>query len=160
MIQIALSQLRVMPPTGSPVVHPDGRVGVLVPTEQGLCVRARYTECDPGGLVLYLSDELSDWSLDLSEPSTARIDGATVAATMLAEAVDLDVSRGVVWWTSKDGSHLPRLCLDTRRGTAFFDASPVPGPPYVHVPALASLVGPEPIAILATVVRSVLGVIS
>lgn len=94
MIAVPLARLRVMPPMGAPVLV-GGESYVFDCAEAGrLRVSCRNWSARSAPVALV--------DLDLSAPTTARIDGATVAATMLAEAAGLDVSQGVVWSADSD----------------------------------------------------------
>ena len=94
MISVPLSKLRTRAPQGAPVIchgawehiphtllHDFGD-GIVTIAAQGLASR----EVDVRGV-----------SLDLSEPTTDRFDGADVAARMLAKAAGLDLSGGLLW---------------------------------------------------------------
>jgi len=101
---VLLSRLRVMPPVGSPVTWPrsngERRVGLYV---------SRETAITPDGWIRMteLADSERDTlALDLSAPTTDRLDGADVAARMLAQHAGLDVSRGVCWETSRGSAHV------------------------------------------------------
>ena len=103
-VSVPLSRLRVMPKAGSPAILEGIRPGFILHhyTQDVMFVGIM---AHPSGGVTYTEPTTvprSALALDLSAPITARIDGATVAATMLAEAAGLDVSRGVTWETARD----------------------------------------------------------
>ncbi len=91
-VSVPLSRLRVMPKAGSPaLVTPGTRAIIVGYASSG---DAEYYCVDTGDVFQMSCKHVA---LDLTAPTTSRIDGATVAATMLAEAAGLDVSRGVTW---------------------------------------------------------------
>lgn len=98
-VSVPLSRLRVMPKAGSPAILEGIRPGFIL-HHYTYDVMFVGIMAHPSGGVTYTEPATvprSALSLDLSAPTTSRIDGATVAATMLAEAAGLDVSRGVCW---------------------------------------------------------------
>lgn len=100
-VSVPLYRLRVMPPQGAPVVR-NGRVGILCGASLNpQWVRVAYI----GGPVID-ADPIAALALDLTAPTTSRIDGATVAATMLAEAAGVDAENGVSW----DVDHYDGVC--------------------------------------------------
>jgi len=96
-VSVPLSRLRVMPHVGAPVLVAPGIRGVLceVLPQDGLAVYC----ADTGETFVHVRGFVA---LDISAPTSASIDGATVAATMLAEAAGLDVSWGVCWSADRD----------------------------------------------------------
>ena len=93
---VRLSSLRVTPPKGAPVYcERDDFEGVVVYAELAPPhgrVQVASTEGDGG---VHTDD--GSWFLDLRKPSPGGLDGADVAARMLAEAADLFVEGGVRW---------------------------------------------------------------
>lgn len=88
---VTLNRLKVDPPRGSPVIDPKtGRQGILRHA-RAVRVTVLWDDCDHEQFAMR-----ADVALDLTT-RVGRIDGATIAATMLAESARLDVSRGVTW---------------------------------------------------------------
>ena len=87
-VSVPLSRLRVMPKAGSPAILEGIRPGFILHhyTQDVMFVGIM---AHPSGGVTYTEPTTvprSALAIDLSAPTSARIDGATVAATMLAEA--------------------------------------------------------------------------
>lgn len=150
MTALPLSKLRVMPHDGSPVIvhgpwehvphfllrdHKDGIVSV---SAQGLGSR----DVDARGV-----------SLDLTAPTTPRIDGASVAATMLAEAAGLDVSYGVTWEAYPCAPGSVRVTVSARDPEGYPATSMFP-----RFPDNCESSATDPRDILAAVLLAVLGV--
>lgn len=144
-VSVPLSRLRVMPPMGAPVLVDPGIRGVLCEAlpQDGFAVYCG----DTGDTFVHVRGFVA---LDLTAPTTSRIDGATVAATMLAEAAGLDVSWGVKWSAvHANGVGVAGIVTSSpegRHGSATF--------PHVRTDAT------DPRAILAAVLVAVLGVTS
>ena len=146
-VSVPLSRLRVMPPQGAPVVHPKYGRGVILDPSDAECPAI----FERTAKTLWSRQDLRDapgLALDLSAPTTARIDGATVAATLLAEAVGLDVSRGVCWSADRDDP------FDKGRGAVVIRAATGSAIRRYSEPTDAT----NPRAILAAVLVAVLGV--
>ena len=147
-VSVPLSRLRVMPPQGAPVLWTRGdgslRIGLHLTRDTVIAL-------DSTGWVRMaeLGDrERDSLALDLSAPTTSRIDGATVAATMLAEAAGLDVSRGVCWSADRDDP------FDKGRGAVVIRAAT--GSAIRRYSEITDATDPR--AILAAVLVAVLGV--
>ena len=122
----------------------NGRVGILCGASLNpQWVRVAYI----GGPVID-ADPIAALALDLTAPTTSRIDGATVAATMLAESARMDVSRGVGWSADRDDP------FDQGRGSVVIRAETGNAIRRYSDPTDAT----DPRAILAAVLVAVLGV--
>ena len=99
-VSVPLSRLRVMPPAGSPAILEGIRPGFILHHYTNDVMFVGIMPHPLGG-VTYTEPATvprSALTFDLTAPTTSRIDGANIAATMLAQAAGLDVSRGVRWW--------------------------------------------------------------
>ena len=110
-VSVPLSRLRVMPPQGAPCLKAPEGAGIPSMIRDGeplLFVRGEHRGETGASWAVVLHGDTVEWlparavTLDLTAPAASRIDGATVAATMLAEAAGLDVSRGVCWFADRD----------------------------------------------------------
>ncbi len=135
-----LSALRVMPPRGAPLLR-DGKPCVYMNHIR----RNLHRICEAHGTVACGVDALA---LDLSIPTNDRIDGADVAARILAQAAGLDVSRGVCWSADRDDP------LDRGRGAVVVRAATGSAIRRYSDPTDAT----DPRDILAAVLLAVLGV--
>lgn len=108
MITILLSKLKVKLPAGAPVIYDDRPWTVANTFDDEIWIVAS----DGSGCSRYV--DAARVSLDLTTPAIPRVDGATVAATKLAEAAGLDVSQGVTWQAERIEGEAHVRILDTR----------------------------------------------
>lgn len=124
MTTVLLSSLRVKPPQGSPVVwtscRGDLRHGLLVDASLEAVLRT-----GPFTRLVELGDsERASLALDLSVPPAGRLDGAHIAAGMLATSRGMDFTWGVTWraWDCLDGTYKVTVEREGHRET--FAAQP------------------------------------
>lgn len=146
MICVPLSKLKVMPRVGSPAIYDDQPWTIAGMLDNEVWIVAS----DGSGRTRYV--DIVHVALDLSEPITARIDGATVAATMLAEKAELNVSQGVTWEASR-GTEDVRVSISARDPVGYPAAALFP-----RWPAVVFSDATEPREILAAVLLAALGV--
>lgn len=114
-VSVPLSRLRVMPPVGAPCLKAPEGAGIPSMIRDGealLFVRGEQRGETGASWAVVLHGDTVEWlparavALDLSAPTSARIDGATVAATMLAGAAGVDAENGMSW----DVDHHDGVC--------------------------------------------------
>lgn len=116
MTAVPLSRLRVMPPQGAPVLH-GSKAGILCPATPN----PQWVNFVHVDTLAMCSVRIEHVALDLSAPTTDRIDGADVAARMLAQAAGLDVSQGVTWGASANAGG--NVYVDTPDGCHAWNVS-------------------------------------